>query len=129
MTWQWKNTKNKDGQVNKDAIRIPPFWNIEPELRFAQLEGQFILSGITQDSTKYSYVLSQLDSRQIREIKDVITQLPEANKKRQLKRRCYDNSYEDSENNENEVKLEDEENSSLYGESKISKKAWKLTTF
>ncbi|XP_077277502.1 uncharacterized protein LOC143905786 [Temnothorax americanus] len=37
--------------VSKVAIRIPPFWSDEPELWFAQLEGQFVLSGVTQDST------------------------------------------------------------------------------
>lgn len=72
----------EDGReiVHKVAIKIPPFWNDEPELWFAQLEGQFTLSGITQDSTKYSYVLSQLDSRQIKEVKDIITQAPAADK-------------------------------------------------
>ncbi|XP_070155805.1 uncharacterized protein [Polyergus mexicanus] len=64
-------------------IKIPPFWNDEPELWFAQLEGQFILSGITQETTEYSYVLSQLDSRQIREVKDIIIHPPEANNCRQ----------------------------------------------
>ncbi|XP_071574490.1 uncharacterized protein [Temnothorax nylanderi] len=56
--------------VSKVAVRVPPFWGDEPELWFAQLEGQFTLGGITQDTTKYSYALSQLDSRQIKEIKD-----------------------------------------------------------
>ncbi|XP_077262041.1 uncharacterized protein LOC143897329 [Temnothorax americanus] len=72
--------------VSKVAIRIPPFWSDEPELWFAQLEGQFVLSGVTQDSTKYSYAISQLDSRQIKEIKDVITQPPEADKYGTVKR-------------------------------------------
>ena len=72
--------------VHKVAVKIPPFWNDEPELWFAQLEGQFTLSGITQDATKYSYVLSQLDSRQIKEVKDTITQAPEADKFGTIKR-------------------------------------------
>ncbi|XP_011883827.1 PREDICTED: uncharacterized protein LOC105570977 [Vollenhovia emeryi] len=58
--------------VHKVAVRVPPFWNDEPELWFAQLEGQFTISGITQDSTKYSYALSQLNSNQIKEIKDLL---------------------------------------------------------
>ncbi|XP_070164545.1 uncharacterized protein [Polyergus mexicanus] len=77
---------NGENAINKLAIKIPPFWNEEPELWFAQLEGQFILSGITQDTTKYSYVLSQLESRQIREVKDIITHPPEANKYEVIKR-------------------------------------------
>ncbi|XP_071579653.1 uncharacterized protein [Temnothorax nylanderi] len=73
-------------RVSKVAVRLPPFWGDEPELWFAQLEGQFTLSGITQDTTKYSYALSQLDSRQIKEIKDVVTQPPEADKYGTVKR-------------------------------------------
>ncbi|XP_071581987.1 uncharacterized protein [Temnothorax nylanderi] len=72
--------------VSKVAVRVPPFWGDEPELWFAQLEGQFTLSGITQDTTKYSYALSQLDSRQIKEIKDVVTQPPEADKYEAVKK-------------------------------------------
>ncbi|XP_070152059.1 uncharacterized protein [Polyergus mexicanus] len=77
---------NEENAVNKLAIKIPPFWNDEPELWFAQLEGQFILSGITQDTTKYSYVLFQIDSRQIKEVKDIITHPPDANKYEAIKR-------------------------------------------
>ncbi|XP_011883567.1 PREDICTED: uncharacterized protein LOC105570738 [Vollenhovia emeryi] len=71
--------------VHKVAVRVPPFWNDEPELWFAQLEGQFTISEITQDSTKYSYALSQLNSSQIKEIKDVITQPPAADKYKAVK--------------------------------------------
>jgi len=45
---------DKQALVNRVAIKIPPFWADEPELWFAQLEGQFALGGITQDATKYA---------------------------------------------------------------------------
>jgi len=38
-----------------------------------QLEGQFILCGITDDEAKYAHVLSKIEPKQAREIKDVIT--------------------------------------------------------
>lgn len=63
-------------QVNKVAVRAPPFWPEEPELWFAQLESQFTLGGITQDGTKYAHVLSQIDTKFAREVKDVITNPP-----------------------------------------------------
>ncbi|XP_032689869.1 uncharacterized protein LOC116853105 [Odontomachus brunneus] len=66
--------------VNKVAVRAPPFWENEPELWFAQLEGQFLLAGITQDATKYAHVLSQIDTRHAREVKDVITDPPATDK-------------------------------------------------
>ncbi|XP_032674655.1 uncharacterized protein LOC116845724 [Odontomachus brunneus] len=62
--------------INKIAIRAPPFWPEEPELWFAQLEGQFLLGGITQDSTKYGHVIAQLETRYAREVKDVIINPP-----------------------------------------------------
>lgn len=62
--------------MQKVAVRAPPFWPDEPELWFAQLEGQFTLSGITQDATMYAHVLSQLDTKYVREVKDIITNPP-----------------------------------------------------
>jgi len=62
-----------DTSIKRVAMRFPPFW---PELWFAQLEGQFALSIITDNDVKYGYVLSKLKSRQAREIKDVITNSP-----------------------------------------------------
>ena len=43
---------------------------------FAQLEGQFALSNITQDSTKFYYVISHLENKYATEMKDVITNPP-----------------------------------------------------
>lgn len=48
-------------------------------------EGQFLLNGITQESIKYVYALSQLELRQIKEVKDIITLPPEANKYEAIK--------------------------------------------
>lgn len=66
--------------IHKVAVRAPPFWPEEPALWFAQLEGQFILGGITQDNTKFAHVLSQLDAKYAREVKDIITGPPGENK-------------------------------------------------
>jgi len=49
--------------INCVGIRIPPFWAENPAVWFAQLEGQFALSNITQDATKFYYVISQLDRK------------------------------------------------------------------
>lgn len=43
---------------------------------FAQAEAQFLLSGITQESTKYNHILSQLDTRLAAEVEDIITSPP-----------------------------------------------------
>lgn len=67
-------------QVNKIAFRAPPFWPSDPELWFVHLEDQFELSGITQDTTKFSHVLSQLDMRTSQEVRDVLVKPPSTNK-------------------------------------------------
>lgn len=71
--------------VDKVALRAPPFWPDEPELWFAQLESQFTLIGLTQDSTKYAHVLSQLDTKYAKEVKDVITNPPPTEKYEAIK--------------------------------------------
>jgi hypothetical protein len=62
--------------INRIGIRVPPFWPEKPAMWFAQLEGQFALSNITQDKTKYYYVISQLDNKYTAEVEDVITNPP-----------------------------------------------------
>jgi len=71
--------------INRIAVKAPPFWPEEPELWFAQIEGQFTLGGITQDATKYTYVLSQLEAKCARKIKNVAANPPESNKYHALK--------------------------------------------
>jgi hypothetical protein len=43
---------------------------------FAKLEGQFALSGITQDATKFYYVISHHENKYAAEVEDVITNHP-----------------------------------------------------
>lgn len=67
------------------GVRIPPFWPEDPALWFAQLEGQFALSNITNDVTKFYYVTAQLDHRYAAEVKDVITSPPDTGRYDKLK--------------------------------------------
>jgi hypothetical protein len=62
--------------VNRIGIRVPPFWSEKPAVWFAQLEGQFALSNITQDATKFYCIVSQLDNKYAAEVWDVITNPP-----------------------------------------------------
>lgn len=76
---------SSDIEVFKVGVRLPPFWPEEPELWFAQVEGQFKISGITGDATKFYYVVGQLDSEFSKEIKDIIINPPVDNKFIKLK--------------------------------------------
>jgi hypothetical protein len=71
--------------VFKVGVRVPPFWAEEPEIWFAQVEGQFNISGITSDSTKFNYVIAHLDNQYSREVKDIIISPPATQKYDKLK--------------------------------------------
>lgn len=71
--------------ISKIAVRVPPFWPEEPEIWFANLEGQFCIAGITADSTKFYYVISQLDQQYSKEVKDIITSPPATGKYEKIK--------------------------------------------
>lgn len=71
--------------VYRVGIRIPPFWPEEPEIWFAQIEGQFEISKITSDSTKFYYVLGQLEPKYSAEVKDIIVNPPAVDKYIKLK--------------------------------------------
>jgi len=62
--------------LNRVGIRFPLFLPNKRTLWFAQLEGQFVLANVTQDATKFYYVISQLDTKYTAEVKDVITNPP-----------------------------------------------------
>jgi hypothetical protein len=59
--------------INLAGIRVPPFWAEKPAVWFAQFEGEFALSNITQEATKFYYVIPQLDNKYAAEVEDVIT--------------------------------------------------------
>ncbi|XP_063529648.1 uncharacterized protein LOC134740921 [Cydia strobilella] len=72
-------------EVYRVSVKIPPFWPEEPEIWFAQIEGQFNLSKITVDETKFNYVISHLDQQNCKEVKDLIISPPTNNKYQKLK--------------------------------------------
>lgn len=67
------------------AVKLPPFWVDSPEVWFAQVEAQFSLARITQDRTRYDYVVAHLDARYANEVRDILTNPPTANPYEHLK--------------------------------------------
>ncbi|XP_037517928.1 uncharacterized protein LOC119394687 [Rhipicephalus sanguineus] len=65
-----------DTEVCCVAIKLPLFWAESPEVWFAQVEAQFSLARITQDRTRYDYVVAHLGSRYAAELRDVLANLP-----------------------------------------------------
>lgn len=64
---------------------MPPFWPEEPAVWFAQIEGQFSISNINNDHTKFFYVVGQLEPQYASEVKDVILNPPETGRYDKLK--------------------------------------------
>lgn len=77
--------KEASDEVCRVGVKVPPFWPNEPALWFVQLEGQFALSNITADVTKFYHVIANLDYKYICEVKDIIAKPPTDNKYDKIK--------------------------------------------
>jgi hypothetical protein len=54
------------------AIRLAAFWVNRPASWFAQAEAQFHLAGISNESTKFYHMISQVDEKYGAEVGDII---------------------------------------------------------
>jgi len=87
---------------------------------FAQIEAQFALGGITNDTTKYYHVISAVDTEILTQVTDIIQRPPETNKYDTLKVRLI-SFFTDSEEKKlrkllSEVELGDRKPSALLNE-------------
>ena len=57
---------------NTVLLKLPTFWTSQPEVWFVQTEAQFNLRCITNDDTKYFYVLAALDQSTAMRLLDFI---------------------------------------------------------
>lgn len=94
-----------DIEVNKDlskaenhkvSVKIPPFWTEKPEIWFFQIEAQFEINNITVESTKFNYLVSQLEPKYVENIWDIVTNKDAVNKYTLAKERLL-NAFKESE--------------------------------
>lgn len=78
---------NQPNQVNRLSIRTPPFWKINPQLWFRQVEGQFTNAGIVNDLTKFNTIIGVIDSEILSTVSDIVLNPPAANIYETLKQR------------------------------------------
>lgn len=71
--------------VNATSIKLPEFWTKSPSVWFARIEAQFSTRNITQDRTKYDYVVSALDANTAEEIQHILLSPPTTGKYEALK--------------------------------------------
>ena len=79
----WKNMT----ETNEVAIKLPTFWAQQPEVWFLQAEAQFHIHKITDDTTKYYYVVAALDQETSGRVRDTLSAQPADNKYTDLKQR------------------------------------------
>lgn len=72
-------SENLSSELFRVGVKVPPFYPDSPALWFAQLDGQFILSGVKQDSTKFYFAIAQLEHQFAVEIADLIQTPPKEN--------------------------------------------------
>jgi hypothetical protein len=106
--------------VNRVAVKTPPFWKGDPTIWFAQIEAQFALSGITNDTTKYYQVISAVDTEILTQVSDLIQTPPAGDKYGTLKSRLIDIFTDSKEKNLrkllSEIELGDRKPSVLLNE-------------
>lgn len=70
----------QQGNVNAVSIKLPEFWEDDPEVWFARVEAQFNTRGITNDGTKFDYIITSLGNSTASEVKAIILNPPAADK-------------------------------------------------
>ncbi|GBO08231.1 hypothetical protein AVEN_81663-1 [Araneus ventricosus] len=68
---------NYSASVSALAIKTPAFCSDTPVLWFAQLESRFALGNISLDSTKFHYVIADLNSDNLTCVSDLVLNSPQ----------------------------------------------------
>ncbi|XP_045477905.1 uncharacterized protein LOC123683053 [Harmonia axyridis] len=66
----------QETEVSRVAVRMPEFVVTDPELWFAMAEGNFHSAGVTQDRSKFGYIVGALPAKYATEVKDIILNPP-----------------------------------------------------
>lgn len=91
------NSNDNQNEIHRIGMKPPAFSKRDPDLYFIQMESQFRNASITQDQTKYDYVVGSLDSATLINISDIIRAPPAENKYEAIKSRLI-KDFTDSEN-------------------------------
>lgn len=74
-------------QVSHLSVKIPPLWKSKIKLWFIQAESNFELAKITNDLTKYNYLVSSIDPETLSSVSDILFAPPAADRYNTLKDR------------------------------------------
>ena len=76
MNTQETLDSSEGGRIHRPSERLPTFWSDRPRLWFAYAEDQFALTSVISETTKFNYVISQLEFKHAAEVEDIITSPP-----------------------------------------------------
>lgn len=62
----------------RDKIRLPEFYEINPEIWFARVEAQFKLAKVVSEQTRYDILVSQVDLKVLTQVWDLVNTTPTA---------------------------------------------------
>lgn len=88
------------------AFKAPIFWESDPALWFAQIESQFMIAGLSSDTTKFHAVVAALEPKVLNCVRDIVIKPPTNNAYEALKTRVL-NFYEQSESSKLKLLLND----------------------
>ena len=76
-----QNSRQADAAaVSAVSVKLSEFWPEDPEVWFIRVEAQLRSRSVTQDQTKFDYVVASLDNSTAAEVKAVLLHPPAANK-------------------------------------------------
>jgi hypothetical protein len=80
-------------EVSREGVRLQSFWIEGSTLWFDQVEAEFHLVGICDETTKFCYVTAQLDHQLAAEVEDIITSPPQQEPYTKLKKELVNRLY------------------------------------
>ena len=72
----FSDTPQTPMQLNAASSKLPDFWTKSPSVCFTRIEALFSTRGITQDPTKYDYVVSALNIDTADDIQHILLNPP-----------------------------------------------------
>lgn len=85
VTFTNASSSAQDNVVNRVAVKVPPFWDENPEIWFAQVEAQFANAGVISDISRFNTVVAAIETKILTQITDAVLQPPETGKYVNLK--------------------------------------------
>ena len=74
-----------EASVSAVSVKLPEFWPEDPEVWFLRVEAQLRTRSVTQDQTKFDYLVASLDNTTAAEVKAVLSNPPTEDKYGTLK--------------------------------------------